>query len=48
MKHAIQTIALLFLFVHICLADPGQGRVLRVGGMELSPFGYGVMETHPH
>lgn len=48
MKHAIQTTALLFLFVHICLADPGQRRALRVGGMELSPFGYGVMETHPH
>lgn len=48
MKHAIQTIAFLFFFFHLCLADPGQRRVLRVGGMELSPFGYGVMETHPH
>lgn len=39
----------LFLFcVHFVYADPGNRQVMRVGGMELSPFGYGVMQTQPH
>lgn len=41
MKHAIQTIALLFLFVHICLADPGQRRALRVGEWSFPPLATG-------
>lgn len=31
-----------------CLADPGGQKIMRIGGMELSPYGYGYMETHPH
>ncbi|RMF55925.1 MAG: T9SS C-terminal target domain-containing protein, partial [Calditrichaeota bacterium] len=38
------------MLLSICLlfANPPQQRVLRVGGLELSPFGYGYMETQPH
>ncbi len=48
MKRLIFILLCSILFSQFCLANPGGRKVMRIGGMELSPYGYGYMETHPH
>ncbi|RMD85742.1 MAG: T9SS C-terminal target domain-containing protein [Calditrichaeota bacterium] len=48
MKRLILILSCSILFSQFCLANPGGRKVMRIGGIELSPYGYGYMETHPH
>lgn len=48
MKRVIVILLWSILLSQFCLANPGGRKVMRIGGLELSPYGYGYMETHPH
>ncbi|MFQ5583543.1 MAG: T9SS type A sorting domain-containing protein [Calditrichia bacterium] len=48
MRYAILSVVGMLLSISLLFASPPQNRVLRVGGLELSPYSYGYMETHPH
>jgi hypothetical protein len=48
MKRIFLSILCGFLCVQFLSANPKNKKILRVGGMELAPYGYGSMTTHPH
>ncbi len=48
MKRLILILLCSILLSQFGLANPGGRKVMQIGGMELSPYGYGSMETQPH
>ena len=48
MRTVLKCILIILYFINFSFSTDINQNVFRIGGMELSPFGYGDMETQPH